>query len=146
MIIRFSEAFSLPPAEVYSYFKTPADWVRLFGFAGSVHDRGGGWYAVPLKRFPFPLVAKITVAEPIGLVRWTFRGVWRGQGEVSIVERAGGVLVEGYEEIGVRWLWVLSPVIEKLFLDRQFRRLWRSGWKRLRKQEGSLRQSPHDTR
>jgi hypothetical protein len=140
VIIRFSEAFYLPFADVYAYFKTPADWVRLFGFAGSVQDRGDGWYAVPLKRFPFPLVAKITVAEPCRLVRWTFRGFWRGQGEVRIVERAGRVLVEGYEEIGVRWLWVLSPVVEHLFLDRQFRRLWRSGWKRLRRQEGSLRE------
>ena len=58
MIIRFQHEFSLPVEEVYSYFQTPADWSRLYGLAGDVKDLGGGWYAVPLKRFPFPLVAK----------------------------------------------------------------------------------------
>lgn len=135
MIQRFSELIRLPPAEIYSYFQSPADWVRLYGFAGRVIDRGDGWYAVPLKRFPFPLVAKITVAEPFRLVRWVFKGYWAGAGEVRLVPQPGGVLVEGYEDISPRWLPVVSPLLEHLFMEREFRRVWALGWRRLRKQE-----------
>ena len=60
MIIRFNEHFKLPAAEVYSYFHTPADWSRLYGLAGDSKDLGDGWYAIALKHFPFPLVAKNT--------------------------------------------------------------------------------------
>ncbi len=76
MIIRFTELIRLPGAEIYSYFQSPADWSRLYGLAGKVLDRGDGWYAVPLRRFPFPLVARVTAAEPVRLVRWVFKGFW----------------------------------------------------------------------
>ena len=38
MIIQFNEQFALPIDEVFSYFRTPADWVRLYGKAGEVKD------------------------------------------------------------------------------------------------------------
>ena len=132
MIVRFAESFDLPAAAVYDYFKTPPDWTRLFGFAGSVQDRGEGWYAVPLKRFPFPLVARIAANEPSKLVRWTFRGFWKGEGEVHFTERSGGVLVEGYERIGMRWLGPLSGFLERGMMEREFNRTWAVGWRRLR--------------
>jgi hypothetical protein len=135
MIIKFKHAFSLPVEVVYSYFQTPADWVRLYGLAGEVKDLGEGWYAVPLKRFPFPLVAKNTVQTPNELVRWIFRGFWRGRGEVRFTERPEGVIVEGYEEIAVRWLFFMSPLFEHLFLERRFRSIWEIGWHRLGKPE-----------
>lgn len=135
MIIRFKHEFSLPVEEVYSYFQTPADWVRLYGLAGEVKDLGEGWYAVPLRKFPFPLVAKNTVQRPNELVRWIFRGFWRGRGEVRFAKRPEGVIVEGYEEIAVRWLFFISPLIEYLFLERGFRSIWEIGWHRLRKRE-----------
>ncbi len=31
MIIEFQEEFSLPVEDVYAYFRTPADWARLYG-------------------------------------------------------------------------------------------------------------------
>lgn len=133
MIVRFRHEFDLPVTEVYSYFRSPADWPRLFGFAGDVEDRGGGWFAVPLKRFPFPLVARNTEQKPAELVRWIFRGFWRGQGEVRFEKRAHGVVVEGHEEIAVRWLFFLSPLIERLFLERAFNAIWEIGWHRLAK-------------
>lgn len=133
MIIRFKHEFSVPVEEVYSYFQTPADWVRLYGLAGEVKDLGEGWYAVPLKKFPFPLVAKNTVQRPNEVVRWVFRGFWRGRGAVRFTERPEGVIVEGYEEIAVRWLFFLSPLIERLFLESRFRSIWEIGWHRLRK-------------
>ena len=142
MIIRFQQEFSLPVEEVYSYFQTPADWSRLYGLAGNVKDLGGGWYAVPLKRFPFPLVARNTEQKANELVRWVFKGFWRGRGEVRFSGSPHGVAVEGYEEISVRWLFFLSPVIERLFLERGFRTIWEIGWHRLRKREAA-KQSAH---
>lgn len=135
MVIRFSELIRLPAAEIYSCFKSPADWVRLYGFAGRVRDLGDGWFAVPLLWFPFPLVARVTDAEPDRLVRWTFRGFWRGAGEVRLVDRADGVLVEGFEDISARWLPVVGPLLERVFMEREFRRIWALGWRRLRTHE-----------
>jgi len=136
MILRFHEEFALPPSEVYDCFRTPEAWPRIFGFAGPVEDRGGGWYAVPLHRFPFPLVGRITRDEPDRFVSWAFRGFWRGEGEVHLSPTAGGgVVVDGQERIGVRWLGPLSWLVEKLFLERGFRRVWAVGWHRLRKRE-----------
>ncbi len=135
MYIKFSEQFSLPVEEVYSKFQTPADWARVFGFPGDSKDLGEGWYAVSLKNFPFPLVVKHVVQEPDKLVRWIFRGFWRGQGEVRFARNADGVLVEGFEEIAVRPLFFFSVVLEKLLLERVFRKIWGIGWHRLRKIE-----------
>lgn len=137
MIIRFEERFRLPPGEVYSYFRTPADWTRLYGLAGESEDLGDGWFAIALKGFPFPLVAKNTAQKPNEMVRWVFRGFWRGDGEVRLIETGDGVVVRGYERIGVRYLFFLSPVVEKLFLERRFRAIWSIGWRRLRKREAA---------
>lgn len=137
MRIEFSERFMLPVEEVYSYFATPADWTRLYGFAGAARDLGAGWFAIGLKRFPFPLVARNTEVVANELVRWTFRGFWRGEGEIRFQSLPDGVLLKGYEEISVRWLSVLSPLIEKLFLEGQFHSVWNHGWRRLRKREAA---------
>lgn len=141
MIIRFKEQFALPVGVVFGYFATPADWVRLYGFGGTVRELGDGWYAVPLKRFPFPLVAKITARQENTLVRWTYRGFWRGEGEIRLTENEEMVVVEGHEAIAMRWLFRASPLLERWFLDRPFRRLWESGWRRLRKLEAQERRA-----
>ena len=134
MRITFSERFALPVDEVFSYFASTADWSRLYGSSG-VRDLGSGWYAVGIKGFPFPLVARTTLVEANRLVRWTFRGFWRGEGEVRFTASPGSVLVEGYEDIAVRWLFFLSPAVERLFLESRFRAIWQLGWRRLRKRE-----------
>lgn len=134
MLLEFNEKFDLPVEDVYPYFHTPKDWPRLYGSFGEVEDRGGGWYRVPLKRFPFPLVARMTRDEPLRSVRWEFRGFWRGDGEVSFSPTPGGVTVQGYERLAVRPLLWLSPLVERLFLEKTFRAVWESGWRRLRKQ------------
>lgn len=133
MIIRFTEDLDLPVEHVYGIFRTPRDWTRLYGSFGEVRDRGDGWFVVPLRGFPFPLVAKIVDDEPRRRVRWVFRGFWRGEGEVSFTARPDGVTVEGFEEIAVRPLGFLSPVAERLLLERRFRAIWNSGWRRLRR-------------
>jgi len=134
MLITFSERFALPVEELFSYFATPADWVRLYGSAG-VRDLGSGWYSVGIKGFPFPLVAKSTVVEPGRLVRWTFRGFWRGEGEIRFTPSQGSVLLEGHERVGVRSLFFLSPIVESLFLESRFRKMWGLGWRRLHRRE-----------
>lgn len=135
MNITFNERFRLPVAEVYEYFRTPADWTRLYGMVGDPTDLGNGWYSIGLKGFPFPLVAKNVENEPEKLVRWVFRGFWRGKGEVRFEEIAGGVVVTGFEEITVRWLFSLSSLVEKAVLERRFRTIWDIGWHRLHKRE-----------
>jgi len=143
MIVQFDEHFAVPVEEIYSYFKTQADWIRIFGFAGRVEDRGGGWFAIPLKSFPFPLVAKITANEPNALVSWRFRGFWRGEAEVRFSVVEGRTRVVGYERISVRWLFFLSPLVEKPFLEPRFRALWAAGWRRLRKRETGAAPKPY---
>ncbi|MDX1583830.1 MAG: hypothetical protein R3338_09550, partial [Thermoanaerobaculia bacterium] len=127
----------LPVSKVFSYFETPRDWARLYGFAGTIEDRGNGWVAVPLKSFPFPLVARNTEVEANRLVRWTFRGFWRGEGEVRFTGDENHVTVEGFERISIRWLGFFSPAIERPFLEKRFRFIWELGWRRLREMEGS---------
>ena len=141
MRVDFNETFDLPVDQLYGYFKTPADWPRLYGAFGDVQDRGEGWYAVPMKGSPFPLVAKIVVNQPGECVSWIFRGFWRGAGEVRFVEGPTGVTVEGFEDIAVRPLWFLSPVVERAFLERRFRSVWNHGWRRLRATESDLRET-----
>jgi len=133
MLIEFDEEVNLPPERIYAYFRSPVDWARLFPAFGKVEDRGEGWYAVSLRSFPFPLVAKITRDDPNETVAWSFRSFWRGQGEVKLVSRGGRTRVQGYERISIRVLPFVSPLIERLFLERRFRRLWSSGWHRLRR-------------
>ena len=145
MLIEFDEHFDLSADQVYPYLRSPQDWPRLYGAFGDVEDRGDGWYAVPLRAFPFPLVAKMTKDEPNKRVAWTFKGFWRGSGEVSFVPTDHGVRIQGYEEISVRVLPVLSVVLEHFFLERRFRRVWASGWRRLRDQAEGVSSRPRGT-
>lgn len=131
-MIEFEERVDLPVEEVYAYFKSPRDWPRLYGSFGEVRDRGDGWYAVPLRRFPFPLVARVTQAEPNRAVSWAFRGFWRGEGQVSFETAGAGVVIRGHERISVRAAGFLSPLLERLLLEKAFRKVWESGWRRLR--------------
>jgi haloalkane dehalogenase len=133
MIIRFREEFRLPASEIFSYFKSPGDWTRLYGSFGATRARGDGWFAVPLRRFPFPLVARMTAVDEPSLARWEFRGFWKGEGEVRVEPTGGGVVVEGYERIAVRWLGPFSRIAEALVLRRGFEAIWNHGWRRLRR-------------
>lgn len=137
MRIEFAESIALSASRIYGYFQSPADWGRLYGFGGAIRDRGDGWFVVPLARFPLPLVAKVIAAEPERLVRWMFGGAWRGGGEVRLTPRAHDVLVEGYEEIRLRGLPGLAVLLEVLFMERRFRRIWERGWRRLRREAGT---------
>lgn len=134
MIIKFHERFALPVEDVFGCFDSPANWPRLYGFAGG-RDVGDGWFAVGIKGFPFPLVARCTLVEPNRQVRRVFKGFWRSEGEIRFTPLGEHVVVEGYETISMRWLFLLSPVLERLLLEARFRAIWQLGWRRLRKLE-----------
>jgi hypothetical protein len=134
MKIEFEERFDVPVERAYEYFRVPTNWPRLFPAFAEVRDLGDGWHAVPFKGFPFPLVTRITRDEPLRCVEWEFEGFWRGDARVTFEPVDGGVVIRGYEEVSPHRLSVLAPVVERLFLEQRFRRVWESGWSRLRRQ------------
>ena len=131
MRIDFNEILSADPATVYGYMRTPHDWTRLYGAFGDTVERGNGWVAVPMRRFPFPLVARITEDRGPGFVSWDLRGFFTGRGEVHARPHGNGSAVEGFEEVAIPNLLGLGPRLERRFLEDRFRRLWEGGWKRL---------------
>jgi hypothetical protein len=137
MRVAFNEEFAVPVEEVYEYFRSPLHWPRLFRAFGEPEDRGGGWYTVPFRGFPFPLVTRITRDQPLQCVEWVFEGFWSGEAQVLFEPTDDGVVIKGYEQISpVRLLW-LAPLAERLFLEARFRNVWESGWRRLRLQAGT---------
>ena len=131
MLIKFDEYFDVKPEIVYSYFKTPADWPRLFLAFGKAKLKDNDWYVVPFRNFPLPLIAKTTRYELNKIVAWKFKGFWRGDGEVKIEIKGNGVQVRGYEKISLNRLLLISPIIERLYLKRRFNLLWVSGWRKM---------------
>jgi carbon monoxide dehydrogenase subunit G len=144
MRIEFREEIPLPPAEVYAYFRTPGDWVRLFGTFGAVEDRGDGWYAVPMRRSPFPLVARITEDVAERRVAWELAGFWRGHGEVNLEPSGTGTVVTGQETVRIPRLLGAGTVVQRRVLEPRFRAIWDSGWRRLRR-SASIRPAGPDS-
>ena len=144
MLFEFDEEFGVPLEEAYEYFRTPAHWPRLFPAFGEARDLGNGWYSVPFKGFPFPLVSRITRDESLQCVEWIIRGFWRGEARVEFIPTSDGVLIRGHERVSPRGLFWLAPIAERLFLEARFREVWESGWRRLRRQAASVdRSSAH---
>ena len=137
MRIEFCESFNLPVQEVYEFLRSPADWPRLYGSYGDVIDYGNGWLGVPIKNFPFPLVARTTGDVPSQRVRWDLGGFWRGDGEVNFEVEDGVTRVTGYETVRVPYLLFLAPLAERLLLEKRFQGIWRKGWRRLHAMEPS---------
>ncbi|MGZ4510809.1 MAG: hypothetical protein ACXVX4_05555 [Mycobacterium sp.] len=124
-----------PRTSHFSVLRYPGHWATLYGAAGDTKVKGDGWYAVPLKRFPFPLVARNVEAQPDRLVRWVFGGFWRGVGEVRLTESGDSTVVEGFEYITAHGLWLLATLFEKRFMTGEFARIWALGWDRIRRNE-----------
>ena len=131
MRIEFNERVTADPATVYDYLRTPHNWTRLYGSFGDTSDRGDGWVAIPLRRFPFSLVARMTADRGPDFVAWELRGFFTGRAEVHIRPEGDGSLVSGYEEASIPSLFGLGPILERRFLEARFRRLWLGGWRRL---------------
>ena len=135
MYLFFKEEFDLPISQVFPYFKTPADWAKLYGTVKPTKNFKNNWYAIPLKMCPFPLVARNVFFDDEVKVRWEFGGFWRGIGEVNFFTKNGKTVVEGYEYISPYGLWLLASFVEKHFMEKQFQNIWDLGWKRIRKNE-----------
>ena len=132
MYLQFRETFERPIDEIFPYFETPEAWSKLYGLVEPAKKLKGGWTAVPLARFPFPLVARNVECIPGKLVRWEFGGFWRGVGEVRF-EREGALsVIEGYEYIIPHGFWLLATLVEERFMRSEFERIWNLGWKRIR--------------
>ena len=135
MYLHFKEEFKLPVRDVYPYFETPSDWATLYGIVKPSKILKNGWYSIPLKRFPFPLVAKNVLSQKEKKVRWIFGGFWKGVGEINFSTRDDKTLVEGFEYITAHGLWIFSSFFETHFMEKEFKRIWDLGWKRIRKHE-----------
>lgn len=133
MYLQFKEEFERPLNEIYAYFKTPADWTRLYSCGEPVKKLKDDWYAVSLNKFPFPLVAKVVEDHGEKKVRWIFSRFWRGVGEVQFSRIDGKTIVEGYEYIVPHGLWIFAPLFEKYLLQKGFVEIWERGWRRLRR-------------
>lgn len=135
MIIRFSKSFTLPIETVFGHFASPNGWVRLYGFGGQARVLDEGWYEVPLRRCPFPLIAQVTKREENALVCWMYRGFWKGEGAVYFSHGDGRTFVNGTETLSCRWLGAASRAVEWLVIDRTFAKTWELGWRRLQRPE-----------
>jgi len=135
MYLSFKEEFNLPISRVYPYFETPSDWGKLYGIVKPAKELRNGWHSIPLKMFPFPLVAKNVLFHKDVKVRWIFGGFWRGVGEVNFSTIEGKTLIEGFEYIVPHGFWIFSSFFEKYFMEKEFKRIWDIGWKRIRKNE-----------
>lgn len=133
MYLDFKEEFDIPISEVYPYFETPSDWAKLYGVVKPSMILKDGWHSIPLKMFPFPLIAKNVLSEPEARVRWIFGGFWRGVGEVNFSKENGNTIIEGFEYIIPHGLWIFSSLFERYFMEKEFQRIWNLGWKRIRK-------------
>ena len=140
MLIKFDHEFICSVEEAYSYFRTPRDWPRLFRAFGIAEERGDGWYTVPFRKLPFPLVTRITRDDPLQRVEWEFKGFWHGEGQVSFVPTEHGVIIRGFERISAKSLGFLAPFVEPLLLQKPFERVWESGWRWLRGKGMSVNQ------
>jgi hypothetical protein len=135
MYLTFREEFNLSASDVFSYFASPREWVRLFGGHKPAKELADGWCSVPLKHFPMPLVARNVITETDHKARWIFRGFWRGVGEIKLIPTAKGVIVEGFEYITPHGLWVAAPLVEKMLMQKEFERIWGLSWEQLHEAE-----------
>ena len=136
MYLSFREEFDLPISIIFPYFKSPSEWAKLYGVVKPTKVLEDDWHAIPLKIFPFPLLAKNVEYHHEKKVRWIFGGFWRGVGEVNFYSENNKTIVEGFEYITPHGLWFVSSLFEKHIMEKEFERIWNLGWKRIRKNEG----------
>lgn len=139
MYLSFREEFDLPIGIIFPYFESPSEWGKLYGIVEPSKALKNGWHAIPLKKFPFPLVAKNVEYHHEKSVRWIFGGFWRGVGEINFNSEGNTTIVEGFEYIIPHGLWLISSLFEKHFMKKEFERIWSIGWKRIRKNNLNLK-------
>ena len=133
MYLHFKEEFDLPIHEIFPYFESPSEWARLYGVVKPTRVLKDDWHAIPLKKVPFPLLAKNVDFHHEKSVRWIFGGFWRGVGEVNFSSQNNKTIVEGFEYITPHGAWFLSSLVERHLMEEEFTRIWNLGWKRIRK-------------
>jgi hypothetical protein len=134
MRLEFDLETRLSPDVAYDFFRTPADWPRLFPAFRPASQRGDGWFTVPMRRSPIPLVANNTADEPGRRVAWDLAGFWKGDGEVRFEAIPDGTRVTGYEEVALPRLLGLGRLIGR-GAEPRFASVWEGGWRRLRRMD-----------
>jgi hypothetical protein len=135
MYLHFREQFDLPIKKIFPYFESPSEWAKLYGVVKPTKILKDHWHAIPLKKFPFPLLAKNVEYHHEKSVRWIFGKFWRGVGEVNFYSKNNKAIVEGFEYITPHGVWLISSLLEKHFMEEEFTKIWNLGWKRIRKNE-----------
>lgn len=135
MIVQFDETFSLTMDKVFPYFRSPAEWVKLYGEVKPTKDVEDGWFGIALKNFPFPLKARVVFFEESSRVRWEFGGFWRGIAEINFKTEGDCVRIEGFEYLIPFGAWYLGEALGNGFIQDGLERIWALGWRRLRKHE-----------
>ena len=132
MRLEFDVVTDLMPEEVYSYFRTPHDWPRLFPAFGDAREYKDGWVRVPIRQSPFALTAKVTMARPHSCVAWTMRGFWRGRAEIRLTDLQDGTRITGFEQVASPRMLGWDRTIEH-WAEPRFADVWESGWRRIRR-------------
>ncbi len=143
MRIDYDLITTLSAEDAYDIFRTPANWPRLFTAFGEPATARNGWVRVPIRRSPFALKAKVTTAEPFGLVAWQIRGFWHGHGEVHIERADAGTRIRGYEKITPPRMLGWSGLIQR-WAQPRFEAVWESGWRQIRLYDESQTQQQAD--
>lgn len=87
MYLSFREEFDLPISIIFPYFKSPSEWAKLYGMVKPTKVLEDDWHAIPLKMFPFPLVAKNVEYHHEKNVRWIFGGFWRALVKLIFIQK-----------------------------------------------------------
>jgi hypothetical protein len=58
MYLSFEEEFDIPVNRIFPYFESPSEWGKLYGVVKPPKVMKNDWHAIPVKKFPFPLMAK----------------------------------------------------------------------------------------
>lgn len=136
MNLEFDLVTDMPPEEVYAYFETPQNWPGLFTAFGAASETTNNWVKVPIRRSPFTLRTRVTMAVPPQKVAWGMRGFWSGRGEVRLEPIPGGTRITGFEKVSPPWLLGWGGLLERWAAPR-FAAVWESGWRRIRRREDS---------
>ncbi len=133
MRLDFDIATDLAPGQVYEYFCTPNEWPRLFPAFGEAIELQDGWVKVPIRKSPFALIAKVTVAEPAQRVAWELRGFWKGRGEIQLQDLQDGTRLTGYEKVAPPRLLGWGGLLQR-WAEPRFAAIWETGWRRIRRE------------
>ncbi len=132
MRLDFDLQTDLSPEDIYSYFRTPHDWPRLFTAFGPAEEDDDGWVRVRIRHSPFALSAKNITTEENQSATWDLRGFWKGRGEIHLTPIPNGTQITGFEKVSPPRLLGWGGLFER-WAAPSFAAVWESGWRQIRR-------------